>query len=305
MTVTDGHAVALNHEEPDPMKSPARRVAMCLMAHPDDCEFLAAGTLIRLARRGWQIHIVTMTPGDVGSVTLGRVAIAARRRREAAQAAAVIGGHYHCLETRDLCITYDEPTLRRALKLTRAIGPSLMLTHSPDCYLVDHEVTAQIARTASFGYSVPNAVPGPVPRGACIPHLYYADPIEGLDLYGRRVAATTYVNISSVIQTKTKMLHCHASQRSWLRAHHGVDEYTRAMRDWSRRRGAEVGVAFAEGFRQHLGHGYPHDCLLTRELGVSVIRRTAKAEDVRDCRGITTCGVSSDSAPSQARNDRI
>ena len=244
-----------------------RKVAMCLMAHPDDCEFLAAGTLALLAKRGWEIHIVSMTAGDFGSMTLSPTAISAIRRQEGAKAAAVLGGRFHCLESRDLCITFDEATLRRAMSLTRDICPAVVFTHSLECYLLDHEITARVARTACFGYSIPNAAPGPVPKGACIPHLYYADPIEGLDPYGRLVVPTTYVDISPVMKTKTKMLHAHASQRDWLRAHHGVDEYTRSMQEWSGRRGAEIGVKFAEGFRQHKGHGYPTDCVLVKELG--------------------------------------
>jgi LmbE family N-acetylglucosaminyl deacetylase len=114
-----------------------RKVAMCLMAHPDDCEFLAAGTLALLAKKGWQIHIVTMTPGDVGSTTLSPEAISAIRRREGAAAAAVIGGKYHCLESRDLCVTYDENTLRRAMSLTREICPALVFTHSDGAHRAD------------------------------------------------------------------------------------------------------------------------------------------------------------------------
>jgi LmbE family N-acetylglucosaminyl deacetylase len=243
------------------------KVAMCLMAHPDDCEFLAAGTLALLAEREWEIHIVTMTPGDVGSATLAPEAIAEIRRREAARAAAVIGAAYHCVESRDLYVMYDASTLRRVIGLTRHISPSLVITHSPDCYLVDHEITAQLARTASFGYSVPNAVPGPVPKRACVPHLYYADPLEGVDALGRAVVPTTWIDITSAMARKTRMLHCHASQRDWLRAHHGMDQYTRSMKEWGKRRGAGAGVRYAEGFRQHLGHGHPHDDLLKEELG--------------------------------------
>ncbi len=250
-----------------------RKVAMSLMAHPDDCEFLTAGTLALLAERGWEIHIVTLTPGDAGSATESPVAIAERRRREAARAAAVLNGRYHCLESRDLYVTFNEETLRRAIILTREIAPTLVLTHSPECYIIDHEMAARIARTASFGYMIRNVAPGPVHKDSCVPHLYYADPIDGLDPYGRVVEATTHVDISGVIGTKTRMLRAHASQRNWLRAHHGVDEYTHAMRRWSSRRGAEIGVRFAEGFRQHKGHGYPTDCILRKELGDATVRQ--------------------------------
>ena len=58
-----------------------------------------------------------------------------------------------------------------------------------------------------------------------------------------------------------------ASERDWLLKHHGMDQYLQAMRDWSSHRGRPVGVAFAEGFRQHLGHSYPQDNLLGKLLG--------------------------------------
>ena len=65
------------------------------------------------------------------------------------------------------------------------------------------------------------------------------------------------------------MLAAHASQREWLLKHHGMDHYVGSMRDWSARRGREAGVAFAEGFRQHLGHSYPQDNLLAQLLGTA------------------------------------
>jgi hypothetical protein len=46
-----------------------------------------------------------------------------------------------------------------------------------------------------------------------------------------------------------------------------MDNYVQTMRDWSAQRGREAGVAFAEGFRQHLGHSYPQDNLLVELLG--------------------------------------
>lgn len=244
----------------------ARKVAMCLMAHPDDCEILVAGTLILLRKRGWEIHIVTMTPGDCGSAELGPEEIAAVRRAEGARAAKLIGASYHCLESRDLYVTFTEPTIRRAISLTRAIAPTLMITHSPADYMMDHEETAKIARAASFGYAIPNTVAGAVAQGSRVPWLYYADAIEGVDPLGRAIDPTTFINITGVMALKTKALKAHASQRDWLLKHHGVDEYTRSMQAWCAKRGRESGVKFAEGLRQHLGHGYPHDNLLQREL---------------------------------------
>ena len=244
-----------------------RKVAMCLMAHPDDCELLAAGTMALLQQRGWEIHIVTMTPGDCGTTGMTPAEIARIRRGEGARGAKILGGTYHCLESRDLFIMFDEPTLRQTLMLTREIAPSLMITHSLVDYMVDHEQTARIARSASFAYSTPNVCPGPIVKGSGIPYLYYADPIEGVDVYGDRIVPRTYVNIAETISVKTRALKAHASQREWLMKHHGMDQYLESMKQWGKLRGKEVGVPCAEGFRQHMGHPYPHDCILQKELG--------------------------------------
>jgi LmbE family N-acetylglucosaminyl deacetylase len=42
-------------------------VALAVLAHPDDAEFLCAGTLALLAREhAWRVHIASKTPGDCG-----------------------------------------------------------------------------------------------------------------------------------------------------------------------------------------------------------------------------------------------
>jgi N-acetylglucosamine malate deacetylase 1 len=245
-------------------------VILSVLAHPDDAEFLCAGTLIRLARRHqWQVHIASMTPGDCGSTNLAAEAIGTIRRAEAAQAAALIGAPYHCLEERDLRIFYCESALERVTRLLRVVQPQIVLTHSPADYMLDHEMTSTIVRAACFGAPAPNffrdrAQPAPMPH---IPHLYYCDPIEGKDLFGRPVEPGFSIDISAEIDTNAAMLACHASQREWLLQHHGMDQYVQAMRDWSAHRGHAHGVAFAEGFRQHLGHGYPQNNLLAELLG--------------------------------------
>jgi N-acetylglucosamine malate deacetylase 1 len=52
--------------------------------------------------------------------------------------------------------------------------------------------------------------------------------------------------------------------------HHGIDQYLEAMRQWGAHCGRDRGVAYAEGFRQHLRHSYPEDNLLGALLGVYV-----------------------------------
>ncbi len=246
-------------------------VMLSVLAHPDDAEFLCAGALARLAgEHGWEVHVASMTPGDCGSAERPAEEIAAIRRAEGASAAKLIGATYHCLEERDLLIFYNEQALERVTRLLRQVRPRIVLTHSPADYVLDHEMTSTLVRAAAFAAPIPNFLAG---RGLGppldqVPHLYYCDPIEGKDALGREVEPGLVVDVSGVIEMKAAMLKAHASQRDWLLKHHGMDQYVQAMRDWSAHRGKALGVAFAEGFRQHRGHSYPQDDLLGRLLSV-------------------------------------
>jgi N-acetylglucosamine malate deacetylase 1 len=247
------------------------KIVLSVLAHPDDAEFLCAGTLIRLRReQGFAVHIASMTPGDCGSVELPAVEIARVRRAEGAAAAARIGAAYHCMEERDLLIVYGERTLEKVTRLLRLVRPDIVLTHSPSDYMLDHEVTSTVVRAAAFAAPIPNFLAErdlgpPLPH---IPHLYYCDAIEGKDPLGHDIPPGFAIDISAVIEEKAEMLACHASQRDWLMKHHGIDQYLEAMRQWGARRGRACGVAYAEGFRQHLGHSYPQDNLLGEALGI-------------------------------------
>jgi LmbE family N-acetylglucosaminyl deacetylase len=246
---------------------PRNRIALACMAHPDDAEFTCGGTLALLHQHGWEIHIATMTPGDCGSEQLGPEEISRIRRAEATSAAAVLGGTFHCLERQDGFIAYDRPTITAAVRLIREVRPAVVFAASPRDYLIDHEISSAVVRNAAFFAGVPNLKTEPLGIFRPVPYLYYADPVEGKDLFGVPADPTTIVNASDVIETKARMLACHASQREWLLKQHGMDEYIEVMKTMGRRRGELIGTAYAEGFRQHLGHGYPQDNLLAHELG--------------------------------------
>lgn len=245
-----------------------RTVALALLAHPDDAEILCAGTMIRLREEhGWDLHIASCTPGDCGSATLPPQEIAAIRRAEGKTAATFIGATYHCLELRDLKVCFTPEATAAAIDLLRQVNPTLVFTHPRYDYMLDHESCHQLARAASFGFPMPNASSTPLSGSAQVPYLYYVDPLEGLDPYsGELVTPTRTVDITDVIDRKADMLALHASQRDWLRSHHGMDEYLDAMKRHGRRRGEMIGVDYAESFVQHRGHAYPHNDLLATLL---------------------------------------
>ena len=247
---------------------PQRRVALSLLAHPDDAEMFCAGTLIRLADAGWEIHIATVASGDCGSTTLPRAEIAAVRKREGQAAAACIKATYHTLNESDIEVVFDKPTNRKTIELLRGIAPTLLFTHPRHDYMLDHEQVHLLARSTAFSYSIPNASDSPLIPGSAIPWLYYCDPVGALDPYTNEVVTpTTYVDINGQMERKIEMLACHASQRDWLRAHHGMDEYIEAMKRHGAERGRQRGVAYAEGFVQHRGHPFPQSDLLADLFG--------------------------------------
>lgn len=246
------------------------KTVMGIFAHPDDAELMCAGTLSLFSRAGWEVHIVTMAPGDKGTAELSREEISSIRKNEAANAAMLIGATYHCLEFEDLYITYDRESLNRTTAVIRSAQPSIVFTASPSDYMPDHEITGIIVQAACFASGVKN-MEVDVPPYEPIPYLYYCDPMEGKDIFGKPVFPSVYVDITTEIKKKEEMLSCHASQRDWLMMHHKMDEYILAMKRFSAERGKETGTAYAEGFRQHLGHGFPQDNILLKVLEEKVI----------------------------------
>ena len=100
-----------------------------------------------------------------------------------------------------------------------------------------------------------------------MPHLYYCDAIEGKDLLGNEVKPGFCIDISGVMPPRSPCSPRTPASRDWLLKHHGMDHYLESLRSWHSQRGQAGGVAFAEGYRQHLGHSYPQNNLLGELLG--------------------------------------
>jgi LmbE family N-acetylglucosaminyl deacetylase len=256
------------------MSEPLRVLA--LFAHPDDTEFLCAGTLFLLADRGAAIHVATLTAGDCGSTILPSAEISRVRLKEGKRAAALLGAQFTSLKEKDLLVLYDRPTLRKVMELVRRVDPSLVFTHSPSDYMLDHEIVSRLCQTACFGAMAPNFRTGarkPSRPLRAIPHLYYAQPAGCTDILGKEVMPSLCVNIGSSLERKQRMLACHESQQAWLKSQQGMtgpDDNIRKMAAWT---GELAGFEWAEGFRQHLGQGFPSDDKLSALLGDSIIRR--------------------------------
>ena len=236
--------------------------------HPDDVEFMAAGTLALLAERGFEIHIATMTAGDVGSPTLTCKQIKAKRLKESAKAAAVLKARYHYAGGCDLQVEFNETYRQAATRVVRETDPLILLTHAPSDYMLDHEETSRLVRNAAYIASIPLYECGSkAPHTKRFPYLYYWNAMGLRDIFGRALPLQFGIDVGGVMDIKRKMLACHASQRDWLYSHNGWDSYMRIMDELAEKQGVTIGRGHGECYIQHLGNGHPQDNILKTVLG--------------------------------------
>lgn len=230
-------------------------------AHPDDIEFAMIGTMLRLKDAGARIHMWTLGTGSGGTATVDRDAIVRMRGREAREAADLAGAVLHPSIVDDFFILYDRPLLQKVSAVIRQIKPDIILTHSLEDYMEDHQNTARLVVTGAFSRASINLAtdpPQPIWDGETV--IYHAMPHGLRDNMRRRVPVEGYVDIAPYMDTKRAMLACHRSQKEWLDKTQGMDAYLDDMAKFARLVG-EQSQAFteAEGWRRHsaLGFGPP------------------------------------------------
>ena len=232
--------------------------AIAIAAHPDDIEFVMAGTLLLLANAGWEIHYLNLSSGNLGSMQHGPHKTARLRREEARKAAKVLNATWHAPFCDDLEIFYDKKTLRRLCAIIREVDPAIVLTHSPQDYMEDHMNTSRLAVTAAFGRGMPNfrSEPPRKPATSAVT-LYHASPHGLHDGLRRRIVPGSFVDTSSVQEQKRASLACHASQKEWLDKTQGLDSYLHTMDEFSLELGRLSGeFQHAEGWRRHSHLGF-------------------------------------------------
>lgn len=229
-----------------------------LGCHPDDIEFVMAGTLVLLKQAGWQIHYMCLANGSCGSVEQSEEDTIAVRRREAMAAADLLGASFHESLANDLEIFYQQDLIKKVTGIIRQIKPDIMLIPSLQDYMEDHMNTARIAVTAAFakGMALFRSIPKRDVYEKDIT-LYHAQPYGLRDGMGNVILAEMYVDITSVFEKKKEMLACHASQKQWIDNTQGIENYLNLMADMSGEAGVMSGkFRFAEGWRKHHFLGY-------------------------------------------------
>ena len=236
--------MADNHQEPVP---PDR--LLVISAHPDDIEFVLAGTVAKWVRAGTQARYVVVTSGDAGThrmdvdrETLGRI-----REAEQTAAARVVG-----VDTVIYLRYLDgmvEPTLELRRELVREIRR--FKPHTVICY----DPTRLFSGTGYINHpdhrAVGLAALDAISPTAAMPLAFPEQIAEGLEPHRVRqimTAATpqpdTWIDISETLDLKLEALKQHVSQ------HDGRRDLNALIRSWAEAAGAEAGLQYAEAFRR-------------------------------------------------------
>lgn len=248
------------------MKQDFNKVVLSLHAHPDDAEAWNAGVLKILKDKGYKIVIATMTGGDLGGCNMSMEETAKVRFEEAQQAAGVLDAEYYSLGETDGFL-FDTKELRlKTISLIRKVEAGIIFTHLPFDYHADHRATANIVEAAAMVASL-DPVPVPEKPLAITPLLYHTSPFSLSDTIGSAIEAPHFfVDITTVIETKRKMLEFHVSQKDLMKHMHKIDDFFGFVLEGNRNYGSMSGVRYAEAYWQHLGGGFQKEPLIQEEL---------------------------------------
>jgi LmbE family N-acetylglucosaminyl deacetylase len=246
-------------------------VAMAVGAHPDDIEFMMAGTLLRLKEAGAEIHMWNLANGCCGSSVHDREETAKLRWEEAQESARMAGATMHPPLVDDLAIVYDTALLARVAAVVRKVGPDILLIPSSQDYMEDHTNASRLLVTAGFVRGMRNYETDPPSEPWTGPTvLYHAMPHGLRDGLRRLVRPGVYVDVEPVLDIKRAMLAKHSTQREWLATSQGPGSYLDEMESMSRKVGEmSKRFTFAEGWRRHahIGLSLPESDPLKRVLG--------------------------------------
>lgn len=190
--------------------------ALVIVAHPDDPEFFAGGTIARLAQEGIEVHYLILTQGDKGSderaVTTAEL-ITTRQAEQRAAARALGVASVTFLSNPDGFLEKTNDILRDTVRVIRRVKPDIILTTNPERLFSPWGISHRDHRTA--GLIVLDAV-FPAARN----HRFFPELLtEGLEPHkvneiwvSRGADADLMIDISDVYDLRTQALLNHRSQ---------------------------------------------------------------------------------------------
>jgi len=218
---------------------------LAVVAHPDDADYLCAGTLARAGSEGAAIGVLVLCQGEKGQPSVPIRNLGAVRRKEMSAAARLLGADVFFGNVPDGELA-DTPDRRRIVVETfRRFRPTLVFAHAPADYHADHRAASTLAEAASWFC----ASAGHKTRSATLatqPALWWMDCVN---MTGFEPAV--FIDVTEYVELKRQMIACHASQV--VRGSEGdFSPLEEMMVRQCQARGAQCGAAAAEAFRPHV-----------------------------------------------------
>lgn len=185
---------------------------LLVLAHPDDAEFAAAGTISRWTQEGKQVAYLVCTNGDKGTSdrSLDPVQLAKIREDEQRAAASVLG------VTEIVFLGYPDQGLedtsefrKQVVRNIRKYRPSIVLTSDPYRRYIghrDHRIAGQVAIDAVYPFARDHLAYPDLIEDGFEPHK-----VEEMWFWGSE-KVTHWVDITNTFDLKIAALECHQSQ---------------------------------------------------------------------------------------------
>jgi len=222
-------------------------------AHPDDVEFLCAGTLLKYHDAGHKIFIALTTSGNTGSnETASKEETAAMREKEQLEAAKFYDAQVRFLRFDDEGLQDTPQTRRAVLTAIRWANPDVILTNPPWDPSTDHGMTGRLVTQVLLSVGGKQH-PADLPPIDKTPQVFFWDIPAGMGFQPE-----VYVDISDVIERKLQAIAAHKSQYAWMNEFMEDDfaDYCRALSGY---RGFQAGKKYAEGFVAHKMYAFMAD----------------------------------------------
>ena len=217
---------------------------LAVVAHPDDADYLCAGTLARAKSDGAAVGICVICQGDKGQPDPPILNLGAIRKEEMTAAAELLGATLLWAGEGDGELVDDPPHRKQLIELFRQFKPTLVLAHSPDDYHADHRAAAALAEAASW-FATSSGHKTQSPAMNTQPAVWWMDTVNMTGFQPH-----FYVDVSNHVEVKRRMLACHKSQL--VRGTSGnFSPLEEQMLNQCKTRGSQAEVAAAEAFRAH------------------------------------------------------
>lgn len=186
---------------------------VCIGAHPDDAEYHAGGTLVKWAREGHRVLVVSLTNGDIGHHEMAGGVLAQRRAAEVKLSSERAGVEHRVLDYHDGELVPTLELRKEVVRLIRGCHADIVLTHRPYDYHPDHRYTSIAVQDAAFMVTVPHFCPDTPPLRRNPVFLYMMDQFTRPAPFAPDIA----VAIDDVMDVKWRMLDAMESQfYEWL-----------------------------------------------------------------------------------------